>query len=75
VATESTNTQNGFHIKKIVPVTTIPKLAAFFFLNTCTLPIAAGLSGESPYLQPSVFRAGSNEVLRAIAPHAFVSSH
>jgi len=41
---------------KRVPVTTAPKVAVSFLLNTYDLPTAADLRGGSPCLQPSVFR-------------------
>jgi len=52
VAIESTNTQNGFDIKKRVPITIIPEVAPSFILNMHAIPTAAGLGGGSPYPRP-----------------------
>jgi len=55
VATESTNTQNGFEIRKRVPVTIVPEVTASFVLNIYIIPTVTSLGGGSPCPQPSVF--------------------
>jgi len=45
VALESSNTQNDFEFKKIVPVTTVPEVIASFLLITYARPNAVGLGG------------------------------
>ena len=48
VAIESTNTQNGFEIKKRVLVTIVSDVTASFMVNIYAIPIAASLGGGSP---------------------------
>jgi len=55
VATESTNIQNGFEIKKRVLVTIIPEVTTSFMLNIYAILIAMGLGDGSPYPLPSIF--------------------
>ena len=56
-------------LKKRVPVTIVPNVAASFFLQLRAFKVGALVYS----FQSS--GVGNNGVLRATAPHAFVSSH